>query len=169
VVVAGAILAIVLGIVLAAVTAAQRMVAVSQAQASATQEARRGLDEMVRELMRVPTTEITDETGADAWPPDPPGGWTGIRFRYPESVDAGGVPDSWSPYVTYQLDDTQLVRTDTDGGSRVMANGVTSLTFEEGGSASAEIVLVALTTERTSPGGQVLQQPLQMRIRVRNQ
>ena len=169
VIVAGAILAIVLGIILAAVTAAHRMVAVSQAQASATQEARRGLDEMARELMRVPVAEITDETGADAWPPDPAEGWTGIRFRYPESVDAGGAPDSWSPYVTYQLDDTQLVRTDEDGGSRVMANGVTSVTFEDGGSASAEIVLVALTTERTSPDGQGLQQPLQLRIRGRNQ
>ncbi len=168
VIIAAAILAVVLGVILAAVTTAQRAIAVSQAQTSATQEARRGLDEMTRELLRAPETEITDDTGTDVWPP-PAGGWTGIRFRYPKSVDATGAPDTWSAYVTYQRVGTQLVRTDDAGGSRVMANGVTTLAFEQGSATSEQILLVSLTTARTTAAGQVLQQPLQLRIRVRNQ
>lgn len=168
VLIAAAILAVILGAILAAVTTAQRAITVSQAQTSATQEARRGLDEMTRELLRAPQTEITDDTGANVWPP-PAGGWTGIRFRYPETVDATGSPDTWSAYITYQLVGTQLMRTDDAGGSRVMANGVTALTFEQGSATSEQILLVSLTTAQTTAEGQVLQQPLQLRIRVRNQ
>ena len=166
--VATALLAIILGVILTAAVTAQRAIAISQAQTAATQEARRGLEEMTRELLRAPETEITDASGADVWPP-PDGGWAGIQFRYPESVDATGAPDTWSPYITYQLDGTQLVRTDDTGGSRVMANGVTALTFEQGSATSEQILLVSLTTSQTAPDGQVLRQPLQMQVRMRNQ
>ena len=141
--------------------------AIGQAQVTSTQEARRGLEEMARELMRAPVAEITDEGGASAWPPDDT--WTTIRFRYPEGVDSSGAVDDWSSYITYTLDEDedQLVRTDDTGETRVLANGVTSLTFEPGD--VAEEVRIQLMTEDTATTGHTIEQPLGVRIRVRNE
>lgn len=160
--------AFVTAVIVAVILAANRSMATHQAQMIATQEARRGLEEMARELVRAPVAQITDETGATGWPPV--GDWTGIRFRYPESVDSSGIVDLWSPMVTYTFDagEGQLIRTDDAGGTRVMANGVTQVAFRQG--SVPEEVWIELTTERTFPGtSRLVQQPLSVRIRVRNQ
>lgn len=154
----------ILGVILASVVMGQRSMAISQAQISAIGDARRGLEAMAREIVQAPLAEISDETGGSPWPPA--GAWSGIRFRYPESVDTNGAVNSWSPTITYALQEDQLVRTDSDGGSRVLANGVTVLSFEEG--AAPEEVVISLTTQRTATSGHVVAQPLGMRVRLRN-
>ena len=161
-----AISAIVVGVIVAAAVAANHSFAVNQARVASTQEARRGLEEMVREAMRAPTSELKDETGANAWPPA--GSWSGIQFRYPLTVDDDGEVEDWSETITYTLDtdDRQLVRTDSDGGSRVVANGITALTVKEGD--NSREMWVELTTQKTATTNQVMQQPLGVRVRLRN-
>ena len=159
--------AVVAGVILAVSMTAGRSVAINRAQVSSTQEARRGLEEMVREVIRAPVAEVTDETGSSAWPPA--SSWSGLQFRYPETVDSAGNVDDWSATVTYTLDEDeqQLVRTDSDGNSRVVANGVTALTIQEGD--VPEEMWIQLTTARTSTTGHEIQQPLGVRVRVRNE
>lgn len=169
---AAVILAFVMGVVVTVLVAGNRSVADSQAQISATVEARRGLEEMTRELIRAPVGEITGGTDpsnlTSPWPPA--ADWTGIRFRYPEGVDATGTVNSWSSYVAYAWDPDaeQLIRTDeTTGATRVLANGVTTAAFRQGD--AVEEVWIELTTHRDSMAGHQVWQPLGIRIRVRNE
>ncbi|MBI4313224.1 MAG: prepilin-type N-terminal cleavage/methylation domain-containing protein [Candidatus Omnitrophica bacterium] len=164
-VIVAAIFALMMGVVFASATAGSKSMDIHQARISATQEARRGLDEMARELIRAPTAEIADETGETAWPAA--GEWTGIQFRYPEGVDDDGEVDDWSAVITYSLDGDQLMRTDDAGSSRVLANGVTDFVIQQGD--TQDEIWIQLTTEKTSRSNHVMQQPLQMRIRVRNE
>lgn len=165
VVIVAALFSLMVGVIFAAARMGHRTMDIHQARVSVTHEARKGMGEMTRELMRAPASEITDDTGDSAWPPAD--SWAGIQFRYPESVDEDGDVDDWSPTITYALDGDQLMRTDDAGGSRVLANGVTSFEIRQG--ETEEEVWIDLLTEKTSRSNHVMQQPLQMRVRLRNE
>lgn len=138
---------------------------------SVSQELRRGIDAMSRELAATQAAELTEVPTTGAW-------YAGaLVFRVPQDRDGNGtVLDAagaleWSDPITYSLggtDGRQVVRTQVGLADRVLANGVIGMQFRRQ-AVSPNIVEMSLTVRRGGITGEFTNQSdLTTRVRVRN-
>ncbi len=91
-------------------------------QITVQQEARRGLNQMTKELRQARLATI-------AGVPTDGAGYPSITFQIPDTITASGT--TWSSNIQYSiggLNNTQLIKTQ-DGNQRILANNVSLLTF----------------------------------------
>lgn len=140
----------------------------AEVQLIAHQNARGGMDAIIRELRQTRSSAIADVPADDNY-------YTSITFRIPEDTDGDGdVLDNsgaieWSDTIQYSLgglDNKQLLRT-TGGAYSVLANNVTSLQFRRQ-STVPNLLEISLQTQKSTPEGRTIQMSLSSKVRLRN-
>ena len=132
-------------------------------QVTVQQEARKGLNSMIKELRQAGLSSI-------AGVPADGVNYTYITFQIPVSITAGGT--TWSTNIQYAvggLNNTQLIRTQ-DGTQRVLANNLSSLTFSRS-VAEPDVINISIAVQKdTFPGISVIQSDITINseVQVRN-
>lgn len=112
----------------------------ASSQLTVQQEARRGLNTMLKELRQARLSTISG-VPVDGMP------HSSITFQIPESITESGV--TWSSNIQYSLgglNSAQLIRTQ-DSGQRVLANNISILTFDRSPS-SPDTITINIATQK---------------------
>ena len=132
-------------------------------QIQVQQEARKGMDRIVKELRQTGTSTIIGV---------PPDGnlYNTITFRIPDEdgIDANGNIE-WGNQIAYSLgglNGQQLLRTEGEG-LEVLANRVVNLQFRRQAT-TPNIVEITLQSQKTTIPGHLISATLNSQIRVRN-
>lgn len=135
-----------------------------EAQIQVSQEGRRGLSSMVRELRQTRSSTITTVPADDNY-------YNSIAFSIPSDTDGDGdaIDPSgnieWSVPIRYSLNNNQLLR--TSGATTVLANNVSALQFRRQ-SISPDILEISLQTQKTTTEQRVIRLSLTSKIKMRN-
>ena len=127
------------------------------------QEARKGLNAMVKELRQASLVTIS---GVPADGID----YNSITFNIPTAITASGT--TWSSNIQYVkggLENSQLIRVQ-DGNQRVIANNISSLLFNRNTSAP-DVLNVAISVQKnTFPGFSAIQSTISLNseVKIRN-
>jgi len=136
---------ITLGAIFTALATARTSWKAGSSQLTVQQEARRGLNTMLKELRQGRLSTITGV-------PTDGTNYSTITFQIPSSISAGGT--TWSSNIQYSLgglQNAQLLRTQ-DGNQRVLANNISALNFSRNASATDVINVNVSTEKNTFPG-----------------
>ncbi len=122
------------------------------------QEARKAMDWMINDLRQSGNSSIVDVPATGAW-------FNQITFKTPSGVTSGSI--SWNlATIRFAKSGTQLQRTDTNG-TKVIAQDIQTIQFRRL-STAANILEVAITTQKTTAKGLVVQYPFNFSIQIRN-
>jgi prepilin-type N-terminal cleavage/methylation domain-containing protein len=158
-------------VLIAALRMGQQSWQAEDVRMSVSQELRRGIDAISRELAATQAAELDEIPATGSW-------YAGaVVFRVPQDrdgngtvLDAAGVLE-WSDPITYSLggmDGRQVIRTQVGAADRVIANGVVGIQFRRQ-AANPSVVEMRLTVRRGGITGEFTNQSdLTTRVRVRN-
>lgn len=135
------------------------------AQVQASEEVRKGMSAMVRELRQTRTSTITGVPADGLY-------YNSIIFRIPSDIDGDGdVITStgsveWSNPIQYSLNNGQLLRT-ISGTTTVLANNIMELQFRRE-EMVPDVLEISLRAQKTTLEGRVIQMNLKCKIKMRN-
>lgn len=134
-----------------------------ESQISAQQEARKGLNKMIRELRQARVSTITG-VPADG------NNYSSITFQMPTAISISGT--TWSSNIQYLiggLNSSQLLRA-KDGTQTVLANNISTVSFSRNTS-TPDMIRISVTVQKnTFPGLSIIQSDISLssEVKLRN-